>query len=96
MERKDRHFNGEGKRECQEEPGLLMKGQMQIIKLEQIKSQDLSQLRMTGCEIDDRHQHQQAPGHGIEHEFDCGINAARSAHTPIRKYMGISITSQNT
>jgi hypothetical protein len=49
MERKNRHFDGKGECECQEEPDLLMKGQLQIIKLQQIKCQDLGQLGMTGC-----------------------------------------------
>ena len=56
-----------------------MERQREVIELEQIESQDLGQLRMTGCEIDDRHQHQQASRHGIEDEFNCGIDAARSA-----------------
>src|SRR4030095_752840 len=56
-----------------------MKRQRQVIELEQIESQDLGKLRMTGCEIDDRHQHQQAPCHGIEHEFNCGIDPAHAA-----------------
>ena len=52
------------------------------------QSQDLGQLRMTGCEIDDRHQHQQASRHGIEHELNCGIDAARSAPDADQKIHG--------
>src|SRR5262249_58947395 len=63
MERKERNFYGEGKREGEKKPDLLMKGQRQVIELEEIEGQNLSKLRVAGCEIDDRHQHEQAPGH---------------------------------
>src|SRR5262245_31416081 len=74
MERKERNFNREGKREGEKKPGLLMKGQRQVIELEQIEGQNLGQLRMAGGEIDNRYQHEQASCHGIDHELDCGID----------------------
>src|SRR5215510_9614736 len=88
MERKERNFYGEAKLKGQKKPGLLIKRQRQFIELEQIESQNLGQLRVAGCEINDRYQHEQAAGHGIDHEFNRRIDPARSAPPAQQKKTG--------
>ncbi len=47
-------------------------------------------------EGEDTHQHEHRADQGVEEELDGRIQLARPPQTPIKKYMGTSMTSQKT
>ena len=58
---------------------LLLEGQMQIVKFEQIEGQNLGQLRVARRQINNRDQHQQAARHRVDDELERGVDAPRAA-----------------
>ena len=79
VEWKQRNFDREGQRKGEKQPHLLLGRQVQFVKLEQVKRHHLVHFSMARGEIDDRHQHEQATGHGEDDKLERGINAPRAA-----------------
>src|SRR5207245_11140307 len=94
VEREARHLGREGEREGREEPELLA-GREGEPREPGLVGEARRPRHAPGA-VEDRDQHEEAAGHREEHELERRVDAARPAHTPIRKYIGTSMTSKKT
>ena len=76
VQRKQRHLDGEGDEEGQEEQHLLEWAEDQAATRKLIQDGGVAEGAGAIVEINDRHQHQHRAGHGVEEELHRGVNAA--------------------
>ncbi len=82
MEREHGHFDREGHREGQEQPGLGRRAQRQAVERLEVEGGDAGDLAVVEVEPQDRHQHEHAAGHGVEEELHRRVDAPLSPPDP--------------
>ena len=75
MKGEERNLDGKGERECGEQPHLGADRNLKGIQTQQVKSERTVLSIMQIGEIQDGHQHQETADHGVEQEFERGVNA---------------------
>ena len=96
VHRPHRNLDREGERESGEQPGGLAMAQRHAVEIRQIESQ-MAEMRARGAhQVKNRDQHQERAEHRVQDELEGGVDLRPCPQIPIRKYIGISISSQNT